>query len=771
MGGMAKTILPWLKAATGWLRRVLTPSATAWSAAAWALFILWGLLALSFLFSEGPGPLSWEMAAGVAALYLVMALASGAVLLLVSLLAVLKPRYRVALLLSLPPTLLVGLITWAPKGALFAAPVALIGLSLLVGAGAALMRRGAPRPRRIGAAVFLALGAGMLGLLAYGLLKAPTDPNPALAGYHLRGATLDLADPGKPGPYPIRTFTYGSGTDRHRAEYAGGVLFRTSPVDGSKLDAKWTGLGGWVRTQFWGFGPKNFPVQGRVWMPDTSRVGAPQGPFPLVLIVHGNHAMEAFSDPGYAYLGRLLASQGFIVVSVDENFLNSSVADFVNPFATRSGEENSVRGWLLLEHLAQWRAWSQDPRHPMYGKADMNRIALIGHSRGGEAVATANAFNDLSHDPDDATLPFNYHFKLGAIAAIAPVDGQYKPRDWPTPMRDTSYFVIQGSMDGDMTSFMGASQYERASFSGTAKAFKASVYVTGANHGQFNTTWGRYDAGLPFSLFLDGRPIMDPAAQRRILAVYLAAFLQTTLDGKDGYRPLFEDARNGAGWLPDDFLINNYADSDTRWLANYQEDLDPGTGSAPGVTINGQNLSIWRETYVRLKLAPLGVPLAVLGWDDRVGPGKASYEIDLGANAANVAPNTDLVFSVSNAGVRSLPDRFDLKGKPSDADADERRLLDWSIVLTDASGAEARLPLSHDQRLYPQVKGETRRFGAIDGWQTSEVVLRRYRFALKDFVGANPRFNPTHLRKVRFEFDRSPRGAIALNDVGLAAGH
>ena len=54
------------------------------------------------------------------------------------------------------------------------------------------------------------------------------------------------------------------------------------------------------------------------------------------------------------------------------------------------------------------------------------------------------------------------------------------------------------------------------------------------------------------------------------------------------------------------------------------------TGSAPGATISGRNLSIWRETYIDLKFRPLGVPVAVLGWDDRVQPGKASYAIDLG---------------------------------------------------------------------------------------------------------------------------------------------
>ena len=49
-----------------------------------------------------------------------------------------------------------------------------------------------------------------------------------------------------------------------------------------------------------------------------------EGLFPLVLIVHGNHLMNDYSDPGYEYLGKLLASKGYIFVSVDENFLNAA---------------------------------------------------------------------------------------------------------------------------------------------------------------------------------------------------------------------------------------------------------------------------------------------------------------------------------------------------------------------------------------------------------------------------------------------------------------
>ena len=52
-------------------------------------------------------------------------------------------------------------------------------------------------------------------------------------------------------------------------------------------------------------------------------------------MVHGNHDMEDFSDPGYAYLGELFASRGIIAVSVDENFLNSSYADLLGGLQRR----------------------------------------------------------------------------------------------------------------------------------------------------------------------------------------------------------------------------------------------------------------------------------------------------------------------------------------------------------------------------------------------------------------------------------------------------
>ena len=203
-------------------------------------------------------------------------------------------------------------------------------------------------------------------------------------------ASLDAPDPSRPGPFTVRRLFYGSGTDRRRVEYRDSVTLRTGVVNGMPflkgadpklLKARW---------KYWGFDAARLPINGRVWYPEG------QGPFPLVLVVHGNHGMKEFSDPGYAYLGELLASRGYILASVDENFLNGNLR-----------MENDARGWMLLQHLVSWRRFNADSASPLHGKVDLSRIALMGHSRGGEAVAVAAAFNRLARYPDDARVRFD----------------------------------------------------------------------------------------------------------------------------------------------------------------------------------------------------------------------------------------------------------------------------------------------------------------------------------------------------------------------------
>lgn len=590
-------------------------------------------------------------------------------------------------------------------------------------------------------------GAGALGLAFFLAFPGARIAAPANA---FTGATsvapLNLPDPSLPGTFPVETFTYGSGTDRLRPEYGAGADFTTPTVDGSKFIGNWSGLTEALRNLYWGFNETQLPLNGQVWAP------AGDGPFPLVLIVHGNHAAEDFSEGGYAYLGELFASRGFITVSVDENFLNTADSDVIFGPGGALKQENDARGWLLLEHLRQWREWNADSGHPFYRRVDLDRVALIGHSRGGEAVAIAAAFNRLPAYPDDASVPFDYGFGIRSVIAIAPVDGQYRPASRGTPLENVNYFSIQGSHDADMRSFHGALQYERVRFTDGEPWFKALLYVYGANHGQFNSRWARYDYGEIAARLLNVRNLIPAEEQAQIARVYFSAFLEATLHGQDGYRALFENHLAGRDWLPDTIYLNRYAGAGERPIANFEEDLDVRTAALPGSIWEGADLAGWREQMVKIKWGTLESQAVYLSWDEQKA--NPAYALRLGVGALEIAPQDALVFSLADSGEKTGKD-------------EQRQLIDLTVELVDRAGQRAALPLSHVVALQPQLEAQVTKLPFTNPTPPSEAVFQSYRFALVDFQAQNPAFDPQALAEIRFVFDRSPKGAVILDDLGL----
>ncbi len=684
-----------------------------------------------------------------------------------------------AALQALPLTMRLPLVLVAPLLFLSIFPggmaTDLVGSLLLLGVAAvwgasvdAFVRRRLKFSQRrvLSGALLLSVLALVAGLAAVFVPKE--DPNPVLADYVLEDRTLDLANPGLPGDHPVLELSYGSGQDRHRPEYGSGQTLQARSVDGSKLIDNWDGLTGWLRSSYWGFDVTELPLQARVWYP------AGDGPFPLVLIVHGNHGMEDYSDPGYAYLGEFFASRGTIFASVDENFINSSVADRVDFLADRPGlrEENDARGWLLLEHLRQWRDWNAEAGHLFQGKVDMDKIALIGHSRGGEAVGIAAAFNGLDRYPDDATLEFDYGFNLRGVIAIAPVYGQYQPRERPTPVRDVNYFTIHGDMDGDVQSFEGLAQYSRVGFSEQSFRFRSSLYVQGANHGQFNTGWGNLDVGRFRGWALDLSRIMEGEAQRDVARVYFSAFLEVVFNERREYLPIFQDARHAAGWLPARYYINQYHDSNEDVIVDFETDLDPSTLDGGG-KVTAEHLTRWYEVANELKFDDLDTHSLVASWDGEVNDDIASIGFAL---AAPVGGQT-LIASLSAVDIPTKPRGWEADGEAEanretnteelTAEAGESAILDWTVVLTDANGRTASLPLSYDAGLFPLIKAVPRRAGFLDSTAATEILFRRFEFPLASFQSEGG-FDSRAISEIGFRFDRSDSGAMMLDYLAIA---
>ena len=617
-------------------------------------------------------------------------------------------------------------------------------------------------------------------------LRLARDDSPTVLSQTLLGA----ANPAERGSFTVATMYYGSGKDKQRAIYRDSVTLKTKPVDGAKLASAPSPDLGKSRKKYWGFGFDSMPLNGRVWYP----VGP--GPFPIVLIVHGNHEMEKFSDPGYAYLGDLFASRGFITASVDENFLNGNIRG-----------ENDARGWVLLQHLRAWRGFNDSTTSPFYHKVDLTRVTLMGHSRGGEAVAVAAAFNTLQYYPDDANVKFDFHFGIRSIVAIAPVDGQYQPASRPTPLENISYLVIHGSHDGDVSSFSGLRQFERVTFAAGKSGFKAAVWMYRANHGQWNTVWGSTDNGPQSARNLDLRGLIPPEDQRQMARVFLSAFLESTLHDRTEYLPVFRDHRVIGGWLPKTMYITRFQDAGFHALADYQEDVDLTTGSAPGVTISADSLATWKEAVepLRSKIGNIGHNAVWLGWNNRIA-GKdttkygnpASYTIALNdslRNAWRVGPATAVEFSLAPTAAKP-PARAVAKDTTKKTAADSAKgkaphkppepkepkpnnkptaadslPVELSIEVADADGITARLPLARygvarkplEVTVLKRRGEDQSSFGSL-----SELIPQSYVLPLGDFKNANPQFNPARLASVRWVFDGTRAGTVMLTDVGLS---
>ncbi|QAY66282.1 alpha/beta hydrolase family protein [Paenibacillus protaetiae] len=418
-------------------------------------------------------------------------------------------------------------------------------------------------------------------------------------------APIQAGNPADMGPYLYEEWAYGSGTDRHRSDFGSHAKIVTEPVDASAYISKWP----WLKKLFWGFDQKQLPVNGRVWMPEGS------GPYPLVLIVHGNHIMEDFSDDGYAYIGQLLASRGYIAVSVDENFLNYSA------WSDIPDNDMKVRAWMLLKHLQQLKGFSGEAGSPFYGKVDWDNVALIGHSRGGQAVS-------MAADKDkwfagDGSLQLG-GVRIRSVVAIAPTDREVDGRK--AELVNVNFLTLQGARDADVNDFYGDQQYIRTRFTPSSGGFKSSIYLTNANHGQFNTSWGSMDEVPPGGLLLNLRRLMNGEDQREVAKVYISAFLDTTLKGDKAYKPLFQDYRNGSAWLPaSTAYVNQYEDDSFVSAADYDEDRDLSTirmGTAAGT-----GFTDWEEADAldRSRNAK-GTRGVVLEWD---GSREAEYTLTL----------------------------------------------------------------------------------------------------------------------------------------------
>lgn len=649
---------------------------------------------------------------------------------------------------GLPP--LVALAVWGVWGG----AAALLALAYVANRDA--WSAGTAR-RRIASS--LAAGAAAIAavsLVTWWWLPGGPTPTPPLDAADV--PLLALPDPGEPGPHRVATFSYGSGLPAWRQEYASGATVRTSTVDLADLVTLGP-VAGPARRAALGHGLDAVPRNALVWYPADAA-----GPAPLVLVAHGNANLFVPSEEGYGWLGTLLASHGFVVVSIDASAFNAL------PIVGGLRGENAARALLMLAHLDLWRGWVEADESSV-PRVDLDRVALVGHSRGGEAAAIAATLARLDRLPNDARDALSERVggphPVRAVVAFAPSDGQYRVGDRPTVLDGVDYLVVQGGLDADVSSFVGERQYERAQAS--RAAVKAAVYVHHANHGQFNDRWGRRDQLPPTSALLRTGAIMPSAAQQRAGAVLVHAFLRASLLGEREFLTLFRDPRAGAHWLPATSYVTRFDDGSGLELLAHAG-VDPTIGALQGSGVHGEGLALWRVGDPGFRAGVVrDVSATTLGWvrdDDAPAPShRLTLPRPLAALLADVAGSdadagaATLTLEVAR-GYVALP-----AGTPAPTGP-----LDLSLVLTDAAGRSASVPLSSAQGVPPHLPSLVARFAplAADRYRPAAYPLyQRIDVPLAELLATAPELDLASVTEVALVFDRSPSGVIVVRSMRL----
>ena len=564
-------------------------------------------------------------------------------------------------------------------------------------------------------------------LVVASLAAVAPGPGPGLGSVAPAGAAPPAAvDPGIAGSRPVEELTYDLGAEAFAPESLGARV----------------------------------ELRGKVYAPADGVDAAP-----LVVVLHGRHATCGAPEPGpvtgdwpcppgipeipsyrgYDALGRNLASHGSVVVSIGANGINAN-----DGFIEDGGA--AARAELVMETLRRWQAWSTSATGSPFGsrfvgRVDLSRVALMGHSRGGEGVVAAAALNQGIGSP----------FGIRAVLALAPVDFARRI------LTGVNLGIVLPDCDGDVSDLAGADYYDDARYAATGDPAARSVFhVRGANHNFFNTVWTS-GPGSSDDAEWGGRTACQPGATGRLTAAQqntagaalMAGYIRRYLTDEVGFQRLVTGTApfpasvaparwTTAHWAPDRLVVERW-DSSATVRRTRDGFVAPPSGSSPGVVCNPSGRERWMPSPARTQVPCPGYQ--GLGFIDDTGT------FDLGWTSRGVVLRRPL----ATAGVDVTA--YDGLRFRAAAGRDSRNRLrpaqDLTVVLEDASGARA----STSVRAWSPALG-----GPLTG-HPGNVVLAGVRIPLEAFGGVDL----THVRAVELRTDRTDAGRVHLADLAFTA--
>ena len=529
------------------------------------------------------------------------------------------------------------------------------------------------------------------------------------------------------------------------------------------------------------FQPTNFPGPVELLASVHYPTALSGGPYPVIVLLHGRHAtcfvggtallqwpctangsQPIPSYKGYDYVSEVLASHGYIVVSISANGINARDNQVFDLGALARAE-------LIQKHLDIWNTFNTTGGAPFgtqfLGKVDLTRVGTMGHSRGGEGVVRHFVLNNSLGAP----------YGVKAVFPLAPVDFNR-----PVVNR-AALSVLLPYCDGDVNDLQGVHFYDDARYNVPGDpAPKHYILVMGANHNFYNTIWspsspfpGSADDWLAFTPgghsdsqcgTVKGNQRLTEAQQRGTGLAYMTAFFRAYVGGESQFLPLLTgDASPPASAGTTNLFVSYHAPDtpelrrDVNRLLNATNlttntlggavtqtgltpyDLCGGAAPQPAKCLPDEPNARQPHTTPSARSSLRGLSQLRTGWGDF----SSLYRNDLPPSLRNVSGFQAVQFrvSVNFADVRNFAGLAQ----------------DFSVVLTDSSGSSASVPVSNvSAALY---------FPPGSVGPVPKVVLNTVRVPLSAFSGVNL----NNIRSVQFKFDQRLQGALLITDVAFAS--
>jgi predicted dienelactone hydrolase len=477
----------------------------------------------------------------------------------------------------------------------------------------------------------------------------------------------------------------------------------------------------------------------RVYYPTQLDDPGFDGTYPLVVISHGNgHCFD-----WYDFLGTHLASYGYIVMSHDN--------DTMPGIETASTTTLSFTDKILLEQATLGGG-------VLDGHIDGERIAWIGHSRGGEGVVRA-----YDRIRDEGFTPQAYGLEdIVVVSSIAPTDFLGPSQSDPG---DVNYHLLYGSADGDVCGCPNNSIAQSFGLYERATGYRHSTYVHGADHNDFNCCGTNDFTGPP------GTAIGRPEAQQVQKAIHLATlerYLEFNLPAVDLFWRQYESLRP-IGVAGTTTVVNEYrVGPDKRGfvLDDYQTWPDPLTSSS------GEAVSFSVAALTEAKLAESDGSFGWTGGEPMNGMTRARSSDTTRGVVFEYGSSADAFYELAIApGERDLTDdRFlSFRAAQGTRHPETTAALDdltFTVTLIDGQGTSSSIGIGAYGGGLEEPYQRTG-FGAGSGWQNEFETIR---IRLTDFLTDGSGLDLTDVRFVRFELGASfgsPEGRVALDDVEL----